>query len=132
MEALDHAASRQAEPGWPQKGSIDMNLKTTGIALGVMTTLVSGAAFAQPGPQSGPYDQGQGYYQQAPGQGSYHQHRHHHGVVALLKEEMNAGRLSKSEGALLIGKIKQLHAERRAEREARYGGEGAQQMQQPR
>lgn len=110
-----------------------MNLKTTGIALGVTAALAAGAAFAQPAPQPGAYDQGQGYYQQAPGQQAPYQHRHHHGVVALLKEEMGAGRLSQKEGTLLIHKIKQLHAEKRAEREARYSGEGAPaQMQPPR
>jgi hypothetical protein len=46
---------------------------------------------------------------------------------------MRAGRLSQKEGTLLMQKIKQLHAEKRAEREARYNGEGAPaQMQQPR
>jgi hypothetical protein len=110
-----------------------MNLKTTGIALGVTAALAAGAAFAQPAPQPGAYDQSQGYHQQAPAQQGHHQHRHHHGVVALLKEEMSAGRLSQKEGTLLVQKIKQMHAEKRAEREARRGGEGAPaQMQQPR
>ena len=110
-----------------------MNLKKTGIVLGVTTALAAGAAFAQPAPQSGTYDQGQGYYQQSPGQQGHSQRRHRHGVVALLKEEMSAGRLSQKEGAVLIQKIKQLHAEKRAEREARAGGEGMPSpMQQPR
>jgi len=110
-----------------------MNLKTTGIVLGVVAALATGAAFAQPAPQPGSYDQSQGYYQQAPGQRVQYQHRHRHGVVALLEEEMSAGRLSHKEGSLLIRKIKELHAERRAEREARYSGESASpQMQPPR
>jgi len=127
IEASEYAASRQAKPGWPENGRTKtMNLRTTAIALGVAATLATGAAFAQ-----SEYDQGQGYSQQGPGQQAYHQHRHKHGIVALLKEEMNAGRLSKKEGALLMEKIKQLHAEKRAEREARRG-EGAPSDMQPR
>lgn len=110
-----------------------MNLKTTGVALGVIAALATGAAYAQSAPPPGAYDQGQGYYQQAPGQQMRSQHRHRHGVVALLKEEMSAHRLSEKEGSLLIRKIKELHAERRAEREARYNEQGApSQMQQAR
>jgi hypothetical protein len=104
-----------------------MNLRTTAIALGVVAALGTGAAFAQ----SGPYDQRQGYGQQGASQQSYHQHRHKHGVMALLKEEISAGRLSQKEGTLLMQKIKQMHAEKRAEREARYGGSSSQ-MQQSR
>ena len=116
-----------------RKEGIEMNLRTTAIALGVITALGTGATFAQSAPQSGPYDQGQGYYQQNPGQQSYHQHRHRHSVLALIKEEMSAGRLTKKEGTLLVEKIKQLHAEKRAEREARRGDEGApSEMQHPR
>jgi hypothetical protein len=106
-----------------------MNLKTTAIAIGLASALGAGTAFAQQGPPQGTYDQGP--YQQAPGQKAHH--RHHHGIVALIRDEMSAGRLSKKEGLLLETKIKQLHAEKRAEREARYGGEGPQpQMQPPR
>ena len=109
-----------------------MNFRTAAIALGVAAALGTGVAFAQSAPPSGSYDQGQAYGQQGPGQRSNHQHRHRHGVVALLKEEMSAGRLSQKEGTLLIQKIKQIHAERRAEREARYGGEGAPSQMPPR
>lgn len=108
-----------------------MNLRTTAIALGVAATLGTGAALAQSAPQSGGYDQGQGYYQQGASQQPYQKQRHRHGIVALLKNEMSAGRLSQKEGKLLIEKIRQLHAEKRAEREARESGEGAApQMQQ--
>ncbi len=110
-----------------------MNLRTTAIALGVTAALATGAALAQPVPQSGGYGQGQGNSQQNPGQQSHQKHAHKHGVVGLLKEEMGAGRLSQKEGTLLMEKIKQMHAEKRAEREARQDGEGASsQMQQPR
>lgn len=110
-----------------------MNLRTTAIALVVTVALGTGAALAQPTPQSGAYDHGQGYSQQNSGQQPYRQHRHRHGVVALLREEMSAGRLSQKEGTLLMEKIKQMHAEKRAEREARQSGESApSQMQQPR
>ncbi len=108
-----------------------MNLRTTAIALGVVGALGTGAALAQSAPQSGGYDQGQGYYQQGSGQQPYHKQHHKHGVVALLKEEMSVGRLSQKDGKLLIEKIRQLHAEKRAEREAREYGQGtAPQMQQ--
>jgi hypothetical protein len=130
---IEGAASWQAESDLPKKGRTDMNLKTTGIALGVVAALAAGAAFAHPAPQPGSYDQSQGYYQQAPGPQAQYQHRHRHGIVALLKEEMSAGRLSHKEGSLLIQKIKELRAERREAREARYGGEGGpSQMQPPR
>ena len=99
-----------------------MDLKTTVIALGVSTILATGAAFAQPASQGGAYDQAPGYGQQS--QISYHQHRHHHGIMALLREEVSAGRLSKKEETVLVEKIKQMRAERREEREARHGGEG--------
>ncbi len=118
------------------------------ILAGVTAALGAGAALAQPAPEGAPYQQGpyqQGPYQQGPyQQGPYQQgpdqqapgeapsHRHHHGILAVIKEEMRAGRLSHKEGTLLVQKIRQLHAERRAEREARYGEEGARgQMQQP-
>ncbi|MGH6875965.1 MAG: hypothetical protein ACREHV_01165, partial [Rhizomicrobium sp.] len=97
----------------------------------VAAILATSAAFAQPAPQ-GSYDQGPGAapYRQAPGQTS--SSRHHHGVMGLIKEEVRAGRLNQKEGMLLEHKIKQLHAEKRAEREARYGREDAPaQMQQP-
>ncbi|HEX4079642.1 MAG TPA: hypothetical protein VHX61_12310 [Rhizomicrobium sp.] len=97
-----------------------MNLKTTAIAIGLASALGAGTAFAQQGPQQSPYDQGSD--QQAPGRKA--PHRHHHGVLALIRDEMSAGRLSKKEASLLEAKIKQLHAQKRAEREARYGGEG--------
>ena len=110
-----------------------MNVRSTAIALGVAATLGIGGAYAQPSPQSGGYEQGQGYSQPNSGGQAYHKHRHRHGVVALLKEEMSAGRLSQKEGMLLMQKIKQMHAEKRAEREARYGApEAATPTQQPR
>jgi hypothetical protein len=110
-----------------------MSLKTTAIVIGLATALGAGTAFAQQGPQGGYYSEGPAPYQQAPGQRA--QHRHHHGVLGLIRAEMSAGRLSKKEGTLLETKIRELHAEKRAEREARYGGEGQgyqSQMQQPR
>ncbi|HEX4156965.1 MAG TPA: hypothetical protein VHY79_00690 [Rhizomicrobium sp.] len=108
-----------------------MNLRTTAIAVGVTAALCTCAAFAQPAAQSGAYNQGQGSYQQGPNQQPYHKHHHGHGIVALLREEMSAGRLSQKEGMLLMQKIKQMHAEKRAEREARQGGERASPQMQP-
>ncbi|HTT82632.1 MAG TPA: hypothetical protein VMF67_04050 [Rhizomicrobium sp.] len=109
-----------------------MHFRTTALALGVTAALGTGAAFAQPAPQP---DQGAGYQQESPSQPRLHKHHHRHSIVALLEDEMSAGRLSHKEGTLLIEKIKQLHAERRAERQARFSGEGAppapSQMQQP-
>jgi hypothetical protein len=111
-----------------------MSIKTTIILAGLTAALGAGAAFAQPAPEGAPYQQAP--YQQAPNQqGPGQTHRHLHGVFALIKDEMSAGRLSHKEGSLLVQKIRELHAERRAQREARYSEEGAPpaqgQMQQP-
>ena len=112
-----------------------MSLQTTAIAAGIVAVLGAGVALAQPAPQgpppqSGSYQGYQGGYQgPSPGQQGMHQgrHGHHHGVMSLIKEEVRAGRISQKEGALLEHKIRELHAERRAERAAREQGErGAQ------
>lgn len=104
-----------------------MTLRTTAIVIAAGALLAAGAAFAQPAPQGGPYDQGRASYQQAPTA-----HHHGHGMMGIIKEEVRTGRLSEKEGTLIEQKIKQLHAERRAERGARTNGEGAppSQMQQ--
>jgi len=86
--------------------------------------LGAGAACAQPYQQSGPPQYA-------------HQHRHF-GAVSLIKEEMHAGRISQREGDFLVKKIHEMHAEKRAEREAYEGrGQGTpprgqEQMQEPR
>lgn len=91
-----------------------MNLKKTLIAGGLAAVLGTGAAFAQqsysenpPPPQAAPYLQ----------------HRHHHGVRALIREEVAAGRISRKEGSLLEQKIREMKRERREERQARMQGE---------
>ncbi|HEY3638559.1 MAG TPA: hypothetical protein VGK90_10450 [Rhizomicrobium sp.] len=99
-----------------------MNIRTTAISLGVIAALGAGTALAQQAPQAGGYGQSPGYYQQNSGRSSYNGHGRHHGVVAILKEEMAAGRLSRKEETLLVQKIKQMRSERRAEREAGYNG----------
>ncbi|HEY3776799.1 MAG TPA: hypothetical protein VGL35_01940 [Rhizomicrobium sp.] len=111
-----------------------MTLRNTAIVLTAGALLGAGAAFAQPAPQATPYRQGtpQGSYQQAPAQGGY---KHHgHGLKSIVSEEVRAGRLSEKEGTLIMQKVRQMHAEKRAERQARMNGEGAppQQTQQPR
>lgn len=110
-----------------------MSLRATAIATGVAAILGTGAAFAQPAPQGGPYEQGPGPYQPPPSayQQAPYQHRHHHSMISIIREEMKAGRLSHKEGALLVEKIKQLRVERREEREARHGVEGAPPPQTP-
>jgi hypothetical protein len=128
-EPIQYTSSKMQHHGRPRlagrKGRNKMYLRTTAIALGVAAALGIGAASAQPAPQSGAHDGGaQGYSQQGSGDQSYHKHRHKHGIAALLKEEMSAGRLSQKEGTLLLEKIKQMHAEKRAERDARYHGQG--------
>ena len=89
-----------------------MSLKTTLIVGGLAAALGTGAAFAQnysdnpPPPQQAPYG-----------------HNHHgHAIVALIQEEVSAGRISQKEGTLLVQKIKEMKRERRAERQARYEG----------
>lgn len=92
-----------------------MNLKATLIAGGLAAALGTGAALAQnysenpppPAAQQGPYG---------------HHHLHGHGVLALIREEMSAGRISQKEGTLLEAKIKEIKREKRAERQARYEG----------
>lgn len=116
---------------------MDMNLRNTALAAGAIAVLGAGLALAQPAPQGAPEQSGpaqgyQGYQGPPPGyQGGYQGnhamwHHHHHGVLALIREEVNAGRISKKEGSLLERKIREIHAERRAERQAReYGERGA-------
>ena len=109
-----------------------MFIKTTVMAVGLAAILGAGSALAQPAPQGAPEQGYQGGYQGPPpgyqggDQGSYeHRHMHHHGVMALIKEEARAGRISQKEAALLERKIHELHAQKRAQREARYyGGRG--------
>jgi hypothetical protein len=113
------------------KKGIKMNLKTTAIAAAVATAIAGGAALAQQAPQPGPYDQGPSSYQQPSGQTPHAHHRHRHGILSIIQEEMSAGRLSQKEGALLVEKIKQMRVERREEREARYGAQGAPSAQPP-
>ena len=94
-----------------------MNLKTTAIAAGLAAALgTGGAAFAQSYSQDN-----QPPSQQAP----YGQHygHHHHGIRALIREEVNAGRISHKEGALLEQKVREMKAERRAEKQARMQGD---------
>ena len=89
-----------------------MDLKSTLIAGGLVAALGTGAAFAQSYSNSPP--------QQAP-YGRHH-HGRHHGVMALIREEVGAGRISQKEGALLETKIKEMKRERHAERQARREG----------
>lgn len=89
-----------------------MNLKKTLIAGGLAASLCSGAAFAQSYSNNPP----------PPQQAPYMHHHHGRGVLALIREEVNAGRLSQREGTVLAMKIKEMKRERRAERQARYEG----------
>ena len=94
---------------------IDMDIRKTAIVAGLAAVLGTGAAFAQ--------SYSQDYQQQTP---YGHQHRHHHGAMALIREEVRAGRISHNEGALLEQKIKEMKAERKAQRQGRYeGGQGS-------
>lgn len=90
-----------------------MNLRTTLIAGGLVAALGTGAAFAQSYSESAPPQQQMHYG---------HHHRHGHGVMALIREEVSAGRISQKEGTLLETKIKEMKRERRAERQARREG----------
>lgn len=110
-----------------------MIIKTTAMAAGLAAILAAGAALAQGAPgqdYQGGYQgppPSQGYQGPSSGyQGSYqYAGRHHHGVMALIKEEARAGRISQKEAALLERKIHEMHAQKRAQREARYyGGRG--------
>jgi hypothetical protein len=141
MQAYNRASlARKAERASPDRKGSNMrfHIAATAVAAGVL--LGGGAAIAQNAPQAGPYDQPspQGYYQQMPPQQMPTQRsaRHErHGAMQIIKEEMRSGRLSEKEGTLIAQKLKQNHAERRAERHARSSGEGAsppQQMQPPR
>lgn len=86
-----------------------MNLKATLIAGGLAAALCTGAAFAQNYSQNAPAAQ------QAP---YGHHHRGMHGVMGLIREEVDAGRISQKEGTLLMEKIKEMKQARRAERQA--------------
>jgi hypothetical protein len=112
-----------------------MHVKIAAIVAGVAAALITSGAFAQPAPQGGPYDQGpppgQMPGQTPPGQMAPYAHPHTHGVVGIIRGEMSAGRLSQKEGALIIEKIKQMHVERREERESGYGPQGAPPGQPP-
>jgi hypothetical protein len=92
-----------------------MNLRTTAIAAGLAAALGTGAAFAQSYSDNGPSSQ------QAP---YGHRHGNHHGIRALIREEVQAGRISQNEGTLLLQRIKEMKAERRAAKQARYGNNG--------
>jgi hypothetical protein len=93
-----------------------MNLKTTAIAAGLAAALGTGGALAQSYSQESPAPAQQMPYR--------HHHGHHHGMRALIGEEVAAGRISHKEGALLERKIQEMKAERRAERQARNGNQG--------
>jgi hypothetical protein len=100
------------------EGIFDMNFRTTAIVVGLAAALGTGAAFAQSYSQDYASPQ-----QQAP---YGHQHRHQHGVLALIREEVRAGRIGHKEGTLLEQRIKEMKAERKAARQARYeGGQGS-------
>src|SRR5690348_16045880 len=92
-----------------------MKFKTTVLAGSFAAALGMGTAGAQTGPQYG------APAQQAP-YGHVH-HGHHHGLLSLIQGEVDAGRISQNEGALLEKKIKEWKREKRAERQARYEGE---------
>jgi hypothetical protein len=99
------------------EGSFDMDIRKIAIVAGLAGALGTSAAFAQS------YSQGYPSQQQAP-YGRHHGHRH--GAIALIREEVRAGRISQKEGALLEQRIKEMKAERKAERQARYeGGQGS-------
>jgi hypothetical protein len=90
-----------------------MNFRTTALVagLGLVTAMGAGAAMAQTGGQSAPYAGTEGaQYGNAP-------HRHF-GAVALIREEMKAGRISEREGSFLVRKIRELHTQRREQRQA--------------
>lgn len=89
-----------------------MNLKATLIAGGLAAALGTGAAFAQSYSETPPPPS-----QQAP---YGHHHKGGHAVLALIREEVLAGRISQKEGTLLEQKIREIKRERRAERQARY------------
>jgi hypothetical protein len=89
-----------------------MNLKTTAIAAGLAAALGTGVAFAQ------------SYSDSAPPQAYGHHRGHHHGIRALIREEVQAGRISQQEGALLEQRIRELKAERRASRQGMQGNYG--------
>ena len=90
-----------------------MTLKTTLIAVGIVAALGTGAAVAQSYSNSAP-----------PSQQTYgYRHGHgHHGIRALIREEVQAGRISQQEGALLEQKIREMKAERRAAKQGGYEG----------
>src|SRR6202041_2648857 len=85
-----------------------MNLRTTALVagLGLVTAIGAGAALAQTDGQGVPYAGTEGaQYGHVP-------HRHF-GAVALIRQEMKAGRISEREGSFLVRKIHELHAQRR-------------------
>jgi hypothetical protein len=103
-----------------------MNLRTTALVagLGLVTAIGAGAAIAQPNGRGAPYaDTQSAQYGKA-------QHRHF-GAVALIREEMKAGRISPREGSFLVQKIRELHAQRREQRQA-YQGRGMNEGAPPR
>jgi hypothetical protein len=90
-----------------------MNLRTTALVAGLalVTAMGAGAATAQTGGRGAPYAGTEGaQYGNAP-------HRHF-GAVALIREEMKAGRISEREGSLLMQKIREFRAQRREQRQA--------------
>jgi hypothetical protein len=100
-----------------------MSLKTTLIVGGLAAVLGTSAAFAQSYSGSPPPSQAAPYG---------HHRGHHHGVLALIREEVNAGRISQTEGTLLEQKIMEMKRERHAERQARNQGmQGNPQASQP-
>jgi hypothetical protein len=90
-----------------------MNLRTTALVAGLalVTAIGAGAAMAQTGGQGARYAGTEGaQYGNIP-------HRHF-GAVALIRQEMKAGRISEREGSFLVRKIHELHAQRREQRQA--------------
>jgi hypothetical protein len=127
MPKLQIRASRPANHGRREstEGHI-MNLRTTALVagLGLVTAIGAGAAIAQPSGQGAPYANTEG--------AQYGKAAHRHfGAVALIREEMKAGRISQREGSFLVQKIRELHAQRREQRQA-YQGRGMNEGAPPR
>jgi hypothetical protein len=105
-----------------------MNLRTTALVAGVGLVAVIGAgtAIAQTGGQGASYGSPEGG-QYGGAQHGKAAHRHF-GAIALIREEMKAGRISDREGTFLMRRIRELHAQKRQQRQA-YEGRGMGQAQ---
>jgi hypothetical protein len=88
-----------------------MMFKKTLLAASVAAAAIlgAGAASAQDAPMQGAPMQVTGHH--------HGHHKHHMGAARLIREEMQAGRLNQKEGALILKKLHEMHAERRAERQ---------------